>query len=564
MTEALAFLQHIRGLAGEAANEDDRRLVERFASAREQAAFVALVRRHGPMVFGVCRRALNNLQDAEDAFQATFLVLARKAHSLRNHACVASWLCRVAHHAALRARARDACRGERERAAARPEAVEAGAFDEQETWQALHEEMHRLPERYHAPLALCYLQGRTYEEAARQLRWPLGTLKKRLTQARQLLRERLARRGLGLAAALPALPLAGEAACPDALLRAPFGGRPAAGALAEEVIRAMSTTRLKVRAVLALALVVLAVGAGLVARPEPPAARPVPADKGPRPAPAGPALPRRVLLAGSAPTRELQFLRTLLQREEDKRRVRLTTYSQTDRRKGVPGALSRFPDLLRPPAYPRTKEEQKPYNLNEYDLIVAFDLDWARPGPEALVLLESWVARGGGLVLVAGPLHTPALAAADAQTQGLGPLLEMCPVVPVAAPRKGAPSQPRRLRFVKGAPDLPFLRLDPAGKGPHAGWEDFYTGDGGPKGDVQRGFYTCHPAKVRKGARALLMFAGPKEEAPYLAVRPHGKGRVVWLGSGETWRLRQYRESYYERFWLELARYAAPGKPGPS
>src|SRR4051812_11321123 len=105
---SLILLQHLRDLAGSGGDgEGDDQLVERFARAREDAAFVALMRRHGPMVFGVCRRALSNEQDAEDAYQATFLVLARKAGSLRNRASVASWLCRVACHAASRVRARD-------------------------------------------------------------------------------------------------------------------------------------------------------------------------------------------------------------------------------------------------------------------------------------------------------------------------------------------------------------------------------------------------------------------------------------------------------------------------
>jgi RNA polymerase sigma factor (sigma-70 family) len=567
MTEpSLALVQHIRGLVGPGpVAEEDEHLVARFAHAREQDAFVELMRRHGPMVFGVCQRVLGNRHDAEDVFQAVFLVLARKASSLRSRSSVASWLCRVAYHVALRAGAQASRRREREKAVAKS-LGETGAAADQEEWQAIHDELEALPERFHAPVVLCYLEGQTYEEAARQLRWPLGTLKKRLTRARDLLRRRLLARGLGLAAALLAAPVAESAlaSCP-APMEIPSAATSAARTLAEEVMRAMFMTRLKVGAVLVLTVGVLLAGAALMARPGPSTALPVRGIPTLRFAPA-PQVPlrQRVLLAASGATRDFQFLRSLLARGEEKKQTKLAVYLQMDRAKVPPGTLKRFPDLLRPVNYRGTKEEEKPYNLNEYDLIVAFDVDWSRLSPETLELLKSWVDKGGGLILVAGPSHTAALGKADAEERGLRPILRLCPVTPSDSPQKKVPDEPRRLRFAKEAPDLPFLKLDPEGKGPRAGWEAFYTGDeakAGKGGKPERGFYGYQPGKARKGTQVLLNWhdAGDKQEVPWLAVRSSGKGRVVWLGSGEVWRLRAYREAYHERFWLELARYAGAG-----
>jgi C-terminal peptidase prc len=218
------LLGHVRKLlaAGAAAARPDRELVERFAQARDEEAFEALVRRHGPMVFRVCRRVLGRAHEAEDAFQATFLVLARKAASLRDQASVGSWLYGVASRVALKARTSVRLAGP---AARRPAAGGgAGPLEEltlAEARAALDEELARLPEKYRGPLVLCCLEGRARDEAALELGLPLSTLKSRLEQARELLRRRLARRGLGLPAVLSAALLTGEAAAvPAALLRA--------------------------------------------------------------------------------------------------------------------------------------------------------------------------------------------------------------------------------------------------------------------------------------------------------------------------------------------------------
>jgi RNA polymerase sigma factor (sigma-70 family) len=182
----------------------DRQLLKQFVRRHDQSAFAALLRRHGPMVLGVCRRVLHHEQDAEDAFQATFLVLAKRAHGLGRPERLANWLYGVAYRTAQHAQARAArrCQHEREAASMAAAKNEPEAFD-QELCRLLEEELHRLPEKYRAPLVLCYLEGKTNEEAARLLGWPVGSMYFRLARGRELLRERLTGRLRELPAALP-------------------------------------------------------------------------------------------------------------------------------------------------------------------------------------------------------------------------------------------------------------------------------------------------------------------------------------------------------------------------
>src|SRR5262249_45381533 len=155
--------------------------LERFVAHREEAAFAALVQRHGAMVLGVCRRVLHHEHDAEDACQATFFVLARKAASVRNRESVGSWLHGVAFRVArdlrdarARRRAQPWPEGDVAQVEAEPEVTR------REVQAALDEELQRLPDKFRAPLVLCYLQGKTRDEAAHQLRWTPGTLRGRL------------------------------------------------------------------------------------------------------------------------------------------------------------------------------------------------------------------------------------------------------------------------------------------------------------------------------------------------------------------------------------------------
>jgi RNA polymerase sigma factor (sigma-70 family) len=262
----------------------DRELVAGFAAGRDERAFEALVRRHGPMVLRVCRRVLGNDHDAEDAFQATFLVLARRAQTLRHRESVGSWLYGVAYRVSLRARSDAARRRAREARAAVPSVADPLAeLTVREAQTAFDEELARLPERLRAPLVLCCLEGLTRDEAARGLGCSPTTLKGRLEKARGLLRGRLVRRGLTLPAGLLASLLAegvAQAGVPAAFLppvvgaalRYAAGGAPPTGAgtaaasLADGFLRAGAARRWAVATGLLLLLGVAGGGAALVAR----------------------------------------------------------------------------------------------------------------------------------------------------------------------------------------------------------------------------------------------------------------------------------------------------------
>ncbi len=186
-------------------------LLERYLERRDEIAFEALVARHGPMVLAVCRRMLADHGDVEDAFQATFLVLVRRARQLGPRDAIGPWLYGVAARVALRARSQAARRrrsqpiaGERFAAAA-----DAAPID-RELCEVLDQELSRLPSKYRSPIVLCYLEGQTHEEAARSLAWPVGTVKGRLARARDLLRCRLARRGVTPTVSALTLVLAGD------------------------------------------------------------------------------------------------------------------------------------------------------------------------------------------------------------------------------------------------------------------------------------------------------------------------------------------------------------------
>jgi RNA polymerase sigma factor (sigma-70 family) len=199
-----------RGALDEVAAEaSDERLLHEFLHGHaesSEAAFRTVVKRHGPMVMGVCRQVLNQDHDAEDAFQATFLVLARKADTIRDHRLLSAWLYEVAYRISIRARSTAARRRDQEIAGAAMSTTTTMPQHENEAAWAelrpvLHDELNRLPEKYRIPIILSYLEGRTNEEVAGLLSWPVGTVKGRLSRARDLLRTRLVRRGLVLSAA---------------------------------------------------------------------------------------------------------------------------------------------------------------------------------------------------------------------------------------------------------------------------------------------------------------------------------------------------------------------------
>src|SRR5260370_24813714 len=172
----------------------DRDLLHRFHRLRDQSAFEALLRRHGPMVLAVCRRVLTNGHDAEDAFQATFLVLVRRAGSIRDPELLANFLYGVAYRVARKARTRLVRQSQCERrATSMPAEDEYSDLALRELRDVLDQELQALPQKYQAPLVLCYLQGLSNEEAARRLGWPTGSISYRLAKGRERLRKRLVR-----------------------------------------------------------------------------------------------------------------------------------------------------------------------------------------------------------------------------------------------------------------------------------------------------------------------------------------------------------------------------------
>jgi RNA polymerase sigma factor (sigma-70 family) len=254
----------------------DAQLLESFLSHRDEVAFEALVRRHGPMVLAVCRRVTGNVHDADDAFQATFLVLVRKAASLRARQLLPGWLYGVAYRTALNTRTMKKKRWAKEQQAAQQPRPEPDDGPPQELLDRLDEALHRLPDRYRLPVVLCELQGRSRKEAAKLLDLPVGTVSWRLAYARKLLAQRLARYGTMLSAgALTALLSQNSAkAVPAALVRAVtlhvlMTGTVSAPvqALTEGVLKVMLLSKLKLVWGVALAAVVGVGTVGLMYRP---------------------------------------------------------------------------------------------------------------------------------------------------------------------------------------------------------------------------------------------------------------------------------------------------------
>ncbi|HKA08345.1 MAG TPA: RNA polymerase sigma factor [Gemmataceae bacterium] len=201
------FLRRLKqAMSAEAlASCSDQELVEQFRSGRGDAVFRAILERHGPMVLQVCRRVLSSPTDVEDAFQATFLILIRRGHTVRRHSSLASWLHGVAWRSALKLRTQSDRRRRRE---ARTAEASPTAVTDDTTWGELRgildEELRRLPETFRAPLVLCYLEGRTQDEAATRLDVSKSTVRRNLERARELLGRRLVRRGVTLSAVLSA------------------------------------------------------------------------------------------------------------------------------------------------------------------------------------------------------------------------------------------------------------------------------------------------------------------------------------------------------------------------
>jgi hypothetical protein len=296
-----------------------------------------------------------------------------------------------------------------------------------------------------------------------------------------------------------------------------------------------------------------------------------------------PEKPLRVLLFADAPSRDFQFMRSLLVKQVERKQAELSIVLQSSGAKALQDVpperlLKEFPTRL---VSDEKKDVADNYgNLAQYDLLIAFDPDWTKLSAEQGKLLEQWVQKEGhGLIMVAGPINCPNLGDPDIAPR-LKPILDMLPVAladsrAVKAPRNA--ENPWTLSFPVTEK---FLKLDEKGKDDLAGWSEFFYGK--QREDWQKtddtpthGFYSPYPVKfVKPAALTLARYRDPRaridvgggklEDLPYLVTMPYGKGRTVYLGSGETWRLRQLSETYHERFWNQLARYAASFPPTPA
>ncbi|HZY85671.1 MAG TPA: hypothetical protein VFE78_12630 [Gemmataceae bacterium] len=294
--------------------------------------------------------------------------------------------------------------------------------------------------------------------------------------------------------------------------------------------------------------------------------------------------PMRVLLFASAPMRDYQFVRTLLVREVEKKRVELTIHLQMppgkDKSERRVGVVQDVPPERLLPDFPNKLDakdkEDRLYDLSEYDVIIAFDPDWTQLSDQQLKLLKRWVEeKGGGLVVVGGPINTVNLARPGAVRERLKGVLDLYPVnlkdVRVEEMDRTTES-PWPLNLGEATGEVEFLKLSDEDNFQDA-WKAFFFGtpaDGGAPGTVLRGFYNFYPVdSAKQGTQILARFNDPRAKLkdgtlqPFIVMTdPAGTRRVVWIGSAETWRLRQYREAYHERFWTKLVRFAGAKSQG--
>jgi RNA polymerase sigma factor (sigma-70 family) len=278
-------IQHVRGivLPREGVGLTDAQLLTRFIERRDEAAFATLLRRHGPMVRSVCRRVLGNDHDADDAFQASFLVLVRKAASVVPRDMIANWLYGVAHTTALRAKVLAAKRSAREKQVREMPEPDVAPLDHRDDLRhLLDRELSRLPDKYRVPIVLCDLEDRSIKEAARQLGWPQGTVAGRLARARVMLAKRLAPHVLLTSGGVLATLLSRQeapASVPTSLVTSTIdvaktfaAGQVVSGAisapvaaLTEGVLKAMFVSKLEIVPAILLVVSLTALGGGLLA-----------------------------------------------------------------------------------------------------------------------------------------------------------------------------------------------------------------------------------------------------------------------------------------------------------
>ncbi|MSR54978.1 MAG: hypothetical protein EXS09_17075 [Gemmataceae bacterium] len=284
----------------------------------------------------------------------------------------------------------------------------------------------------------------------------------------------------------------------------------------------------------------------------------------------------RVLIVCSAPTRDVQFLLTQMLR--DKADVSLYvqntggTKGEINLLEEKERQLTHFPDRLNVEENPTEDVATKWYNLARYDVVIAFDFDWEELTIEQTRMVQAWVdLQAGGLLFVAGQIYTKHLARPDPGDK-FRPIIDILPVLPgdpdLAAAKRTA-TLPWRIEFENLSADLDFMKLDDAFPRVDQGWEMFFTGrdERDDKARMLRGFYNYFPLRDMKPvATPIARFPDPNaikmpdgKSPPWIAVMQYGQGRTGWVGSPEIWRLRQYKEEYFERFWTKFTRYLAAG-----
>ena len=287
--------------------------------------------------------------------------------------------------------------------------------------------------------------------------------------------------------------------------------------------------------------------------------------------------PARILVMCSAPNRDVQFLITQLIR--DKADVSLFVQNEGGREGKInlleekERQLTHFPDrMVIVDEGVAENADTKWYNLAKYDVVIAFDIDWDQLTLEQTSMLRTWVdLQAGGLCLVAGHIHTKHLARPDAEDR-FKPIIDVLPVVPGdpdLAQAKRTATEPWRLEFENLGGDLDFMKLDDTHPKVETAWELFFTGreERDDKARILRGFYNSVPLRdIKPVATPIARFPAPGtitmpdgRRPPWLVTMQYGQGRTAWIGSPEIWRLRQYKDEYFERFWTKFTRYLAAG-----
>jgi hypothetical protein len=286
--------------------------------------------------------------------------------------------------------------------------------------------------------------------------------------------------------------------------------------------------------------------------------------------------PARILVVCSAPNRDVQFLITQLIR--DKADVSLYVQNAGGQKGEInlldekERQLTHFPDRLTVEENMAEDPATKWYDLGRYDVIIAFDTDWDELTPEQTKMVQRWVdLQAGGLAFVAGHIHTEKLAR-PSDDEKFKPLLDILPVMPgdpqLAAAKRTA-DKPWRLEFENLGGDLDFMKLDENLPKVETGWELFFTGreERDDKARILRGFFNYFPLRdIKPVATPIARFPDPfaikmpdGKQPPWMCVMQYGQGRTAWIGSPEIWRLRQYKDEYFERFWTKFTRYLAAG-----